>query len=809
MTTEQPIDETEGFAMERREEQLLSQKLRAEAAGEKLVQPGLPELCRKAGADGVVLLKNDGVLPLDAQKEIAVFGRVQVQYFSVGYGSGGDVNPPYIVSLLQGLREDDGVRVNEELAEVYEAWCAEHPLPVCEWGQWPRYLDEMPLADELVAKARAKGDTAIVVIGRAAGEDRENLLEPGSYYLTDDERKMLAQVTGAFEKTIVVVDTGNVMDLSWAEEYRISAVLLAWQGGMESGRAIADVLSGRVSPGGKLTDTIAWKYEDYPSAANFGGDVCNRYVEDIFVGYRYFETFAPEKVQYPFGFGLSYTTFEVEVQPAQTANGEVSVCADVRNTGSLSGAEVVQLYVAAPQGRMGKAARSLIAFAKTPVLAPGESCRLALKAPVERFASYDDAGVTGHRSCWVLEAGEYVFYAGTDVRTAKPCGAWMLQELTVTQQLSEAAAVQPENVFDRMTAAEENGKIVLRYQPVPAATVSRRERILQHLPQAVERTGDKGWKLVDVKAGRIDLDTFVAQLSDEDLSALSLGEGGMDSPQGPKGNAGVFGGHTDSLKAKGVPVVVTTDGPSGIRLACYASLYPCGTALASTWDLPLMEELGQLIGREMIMKGTNVLLGPGMNLHRDPLCGRNFEYYSEDPLVTGRMGAAMARGIQSTGRSACPKHFACNNQETLRTTNDSRLSERALREMYLKGFEICVREAQPRNIMTSYNKINGVWAHYHYDVVTHILRGEWGYQGNVMTDWWMRPCEDPDFANVSNNAYRVRAQVDVLMPGGMAWDEKKPDDTLVDSFRKGGITLGEMQRTAKNVLKYAMTILDE
>jgi len=796
--------------MDRREDQLLSQQLRAKAVGEKQIQPGLPELCRRAGAEGVVLVKNNGVLPLSKEKKVSVFGRVQVDYFCVGYGSGGDVNPPYVISLLQGLREEENITVNEELAAVYEAWCAAHAVPVYEWGKWPRNLPEMPLDEGLIAKARAASDTAMVVIGRAAGEDRENLLEPGSYELTEDERSLLAQVTAAFENTIAVIDTGNVMDLSWVEEYHLSAVLLAWQGGMESGRSIADVLSARVTPSGKLTDTIAWRYQDYPSAAHFGGDIFNNYAEDIFVGYRYFETFAPEKVQFPFGFGLSYTSFSVDVQNVCVQDEEVCAEVTVCNTGDrFSGAEVVQLYAAAPQGRLGKAARSLIAFARTKELAPGESQQLTLRAPAAQLASYDDSGVTGHAFCYVLEAGEYVFYAGTDVRSAKACGTWTVDETIVTETLAQAAAVEASSRFDRLCATEQDGAIVPIYQPVPTSQQSRRELILNALPESIPQTGDKGWKLSDVKSGRISMDAFIAQLSDDDLNALSLGEGGMDSPQGPKGNAGVFAGHTDSLKAKGVPVVVTTDGPSGIRLAAYASLYPCGTALASTWDLPLIEELGTLIGKEMVMKGTHVLLGPGMNIHRDPLCGRNFEYYSEDPLVTGKMGAAMVRGIQSQGRSACPKHFACNNQETLRTTNDSRLSERALREIYLKGFEICVKESTPLNIMTSYNKLNGVWAHYQYDLVTRILRGEWGYQGNVMTDWWMRPCEDPDFANVTNNAYRVRAQVDVLMPGGKAWDSKDADDSLLASYRAGGITLGEMQRTARNVLLCAMKFLKD
>ena len=275
----------------------------------------------------------------------------------------------------------------------------------------------------------------------------------------------------------------------------------------------------------------------------------------------------------------------------------------------------------------------------------------------------------------------------------------------------------------------------------------------------------------------------------------------MDSPLGAKGNAGAFGGVLQSLRDKGVKPIITTDGPSGIRLRASCSLIPIGTLLACTFDAPLVEELYTMLSNEMKERGTDVLLAPGINIHRNPLCGRNFEYYSEDPLLSGKMAAAAVRGIQSSGVSACPKHFACNNQEYRRNMCDSRLSERALREIYLKPFEICVKEAQPKNIMTSYNRINGVYGHYNYDLCTTILRGEWGYKGCVMTDWWMKSEKSHEFENVSDQAYRVRAQVDVLMPGGDRVTNGKPDGTLLKSYGKPlGITLGEMQRTAINVL---------
>ena len=292
-------------------------------------------------------------------------------------------------------------------------------------------------------------------------------------------------------------------------------------------------------------------------------------------------------------------------------------------------------------------------------------------------------------------------------------------------------------------------------------------------------------------------------MTPEELNALCKGEGQMDSPLGTRGNAGMLGGTTQSLRDKGVPTLTTTDGPSGIRVCCYTALLPCGTALASSWDVKAVEALGHLFGQEMVRKGSDILLGPGLNIHRDPLCGRNFEYYSEDPVLSGTVAAAMVRGIQSVpGRSACVKHFACNNQEENRNRNDSRLSQRALREIYLRGFEICLRDAAPLCLMTSYNQINGIWGHYQYELVTGILRREWGYDGLVMTDWWMQPSADPDFPELWNDAYRLRAQVDVLMPGGSAFGDPTMDPSALESLRKEkGLTLGEMQRSAKNVLK--------
>ena len=767
----------------------------------KVVTPGMPEILRQVAAEGAVLLENR-VLPLKRGTSVSAFGRVQVNHFYTGYGSGGDVNMPYAVNLLEGLRGCDMLRLNEELAAAYEQFDKEHPIDHGSWGTWPRYYPEMPLTEELVAAAKKVSDQAVIILGRSSGEDRENALAPGSYYLTEEEKKMLSLVTAQFPDAVLLLNIGSVMDFSFLAEYHFGAVMILWQGGMESGNAAADLLCGKAGPSGRLTDTVAKKYEDYPSASHFGGKERNEYWEDIYVGYRWFETFGKDKVLYPFGYGLSYTTFEKKWEPA----GELGWTVTVTNTGSAAGKETVLLYLQKPCGALGNPARELAAFVKTKLLQPGESQTLTLSVDRKQLASFDDAGLTGHQNGYVIQAGTYRFFLGGDVRSAEMAGTFEVPEGTVFAQLQEAAA--PERSFSILAAQEKNGQITAVYRQAAAGTVDLKARILENLPREVPQTGDRGYKLKDVKDGRVSLEDFVAQLSLEELEAITRGGYVMDHPLGAKGNAGIFGGVTESLREKGIPPVVTTDGPSGLRLYESCSLIPIGTLLACTFDVPILEELFTRLGMEMKDRGSDVLLAPGMNIHRNPLCGRNFEYYSEDPLVSGKIAAAVVRGIQSAGVSACPKHFACNNQEYKRSTNDSVVSQRALREIYLKGFEICVKEAKPKNIMTSYNKINGVWGHYHYDLVATILRGEWGYQGNVLTDWWMQSSRSLEFPNLRDQAYRVRARVDVLMPGSSRMGSKsKPDGTLLKTYgKRDGITLGEMQLCAKNVLRCVMDL---
>ena len=765
----------------------------------------MPVLTRQLAAEGAVLLRNDNVLPFVNNEKISVFGRCQKDWFFVGYGSGGDVNPPYTVDLLQGIENCETLSYNEELANVYANWIAKHPPEEGFWGHWPRFHPEMPLTRDLVENAAKNSDAAVVVIGRSSGEDRENTAEEGSWYITDAEKTMLQYVTDAFKKTVVLLNIGSMIDLRWTTRgYGNNlAVLCVWQGGMESGNAVADILCGKVTPSGKLPDTAA-KLEDYPSTKNFGKKEFNHYTEDIFAGYRWFETFAPEKAVYPFGFGLSYTSFEMSDFAVKKKKTELDFTCTVKNTGSqFAGKEVVQIYVQAPQGTLGKAKRSLCGFAKTELLNPDSDCKLRINVPFYALASFDDSGATGNKNAWVLEDGEYVFFAGSDVKSASSIYTLTIDETLVLEQCEEAAA--PQYSFLRTVAVEEDGVINPKNQPVPYARNDLKQRILDNIPHAVSLTGDKGIKLADVKNGEAELSDFIAQLTLDELEAISRGDYIMNSPLGANGNAGVLGGVLPSLRDKGIAPLTCTDGPSGIRLNTVSTLLPIGTLLASTWNTALCTAVFEVEGREMQAKGSDIFLGPGMNIHRNPLCGRNFEYYSEDPLLTGKIGAAVVKGLQTHGFAACPKHFACNNQETNRNYNDSRLSQRALREIYLKGFEICIKEAKPKTIMTSYNKINGVWGHYHYDLCNTILRKEWGFGGMVMTDWWMRSSKSPEFPDLRDNAYRVRAGVDVLMPGGNRVGKRKPDGTLLKTYGKeNGITLGELQKTAEHVIKLCM-----
>ena len=747
---------------------------------------------RNAAAEGCVLLRNEKqALPICPGETVSVFGRIQLDYYKSGTGSGGMVNVPYVHSILDGLREHKEIQIYEPVLTEYRRWTKEHPFDRGNgWGTEPWCQEEMPLSDAFVADAAAHSDLALIILGRTAGEDRDNTLQEGSYYLTQAEREMLKIVCATFSRTAVVLNVGNIMDMSWVDDYRPSSVLYVWQGGMEGGYGAADILCG-LSPSGRLTDTIAFDYSDYPSSQNFGSTKENFYAEDIYVGYRYFETFAKDRVRYPFGFGLSYTDFDWKVTGASEENGVITVLAEVTNTGKTAGKEVIQLYYGAPQGKLGKPAKVLGAFKKTSLLQPGERQILTLELPVNQMASYDDLGKVC-RSAYVLEAGEYAIYIGTNVRDAEKIDfTYVVKEDTVTEQLSQKAA--PYHLQKRMLADGSYEELPQR-EYVEEEGLPRQDKYAIGLPcpdtrgqkgiDFLDFLDSKGVRFSDVADGKMALDEFMDILTLDDCINLLGG-------QPNTGCANTFG--MGNLPEYGVPNVMTADGPAGLRIlpkcGVNTTAWPCATLLASTWDEELVEEVGKAGAEEVKENNISIWLTPACNIHRSPLCGRNFEYYSEDPYLAGKTGAAMVRGIQSQHIGASVKHFAANNKETNRKDSDSRVSERALREIYLKQFEIIVKESHPYTIMSSYNLLNGIHTSEHKELLTGILRDEWEFDGIVTTDWW----------TFGEHYRETKAGNDIKMAAGYP-------ERIKEAYEKGFITEAEIRLSARRILNMILKI---
>jgi len=768
------------------------------------------DVCRKAGSEGIVLLKNDSqVLPLAKGTKVSVFGRIQSNYIKSGTGSGGLVNVSYVVNIPEGLRAA-GLELNEELVNIYRDWEKEHPFDVGGgWAKEPWAQVEMQLTDDVVSMAARNSDAAIVIIGRTAGEEKDNSNVEESYLLSETEREMLHWVTTHFEKVIVILNVGNIIDMKWVEEYSPSAVLYVWQGGQEGGNSVADVIVGNVTPSGKLTDTIAYNVADYPSHPYFGNKDKNCYTEDIYVGYRYFCTFARDKVMYPFGYGLSYTSFAYTGYAMEKKENQITISLTVTNVGVYEGKEVVQVYLQAPQGKLGKPERVLATYSKTKLLAPGESQKLNMQFDITEFASFDDLNETGHECCFVLEQGNYGICVSTDAMTDIYKDTFVLTEDIVVQKCIKA--MWPVEDFDKMKPVQVGEKYHISFQKVKGQPNDLRAKIDANTPAEIPYTGDKGIKLVDVRDGKATMEEFIAQFSDEDLAVIAFGEG-MNSPKVTGGTGCAFGGLSESLLEKGVPIACGTDGPSGLRMDCGAkgTSMPNGTMLACTWNEELLEELFTCEGKEMNENNIDVLLGPGMNIHRHPLCGRNFEYLSEDPLVSGRLAYAMCKGMANAGASGTIKHLCANNQETNRHNLNSVVSERALREIYLKPFEIVVRLGDAcKAVMTSYNPVNGTWTSGHYDLTTTILREEWGYTGFVMSDWWCRTkLEEFDrYHGKLNQGERdyipcVEAQNDIYMCCKNSADFKNLN--VYSSLVSGKVVRGFAQRNAMNVCRFLM-----
>lgn len=752
-------------------------------------------------SEGIVMLKNEHqALPLKPHEEIALFGRIQFHYYKSGTGSGGMVNVSKVTNIVDGLQES-GIKLNQELLDVYHKWDNENPFDLGDgWGKEPWSQKEMPLEDSLAARAAKRCQTAIAVIGRTAGEEQDNSLTEGSFLLSSDEKQMLTTVRRHFSKMIVLLNVGNIIDMNELLEIAPDSILYVWQGGMTGGTGTADVLTGKISPCGKLTDTIAKHVEDYPSAPYFGDPVRNFYSEDIYVGYRYFETFAPDKVLYPFGFGLSYTTFQIKTNDITELSDKWDFIITVTNTGSCSGKEVVQIYCEAPQGKLGKPVRVLCGYEKTNTLSPGESQTVTISVSKTQTASYDDSGISGHAHCFILEEGDYHFYVGTDVRHA-------VKTYTCTQNgtlviSSHQQALAPVEAFERIKPVLSTDGYEPQMEPFPLSEVDETKRRLENLPKEIPFTGDREIRLCDVRKGTHTMEEFIAQMTDYDLACVIRGEG-MNSPRVTAGTASAFGGVSQELEALGVPCGCCDDGPSGMRLDCGTKAFslPNGTMMACTFNRTLLTELFALTGLEMIANKVDCLLGPGMNIHRHPLNGRNFEYFSEDPYLTGTIASAQLHGLHQSGVTGTIKHFCGNNQETNRHDTNGVISERALREIYLKGFEIAVKEGHADSVMTTYGPINGVWTAGSFDLTTQILRNDWGFTGFTMTDWWANINRRGQAVDKSDFAAMAIAQNDVYMVCAIGAEN---DDNILASLENGTLQRSELQRNAANICRFLM-----
>ncbi len=733
------------------------------------------QLSRRVAGEGMVLLENNGVLPLKKGSTVALFGIGSLDYMKGGGGSG-MVYSRYVSNLYQGFAEKaPDYRIYEPLTSFYYHFA----LARLKNLEKNSTFCEPILPETLVQKAAAESDVAVIVIYRFSCEGHDRKAVPGDYYLSAEEQQLIQQVTAAFDRCVVVLNVGSVMDVCWIREnHKIGGALLAWQAGMEGGAAIADVLCGDVNPSGKLTDTIACSYSDYPSSRTFNeSEDYVAYDEDIYVGYRYFETIpgAAKRVVYPFGYGLSYTGFAISKPLAELSGQDIRVTVGVKNTGSCSGKEVVQIYYSAPQGKLGKCKIALAAFQKTRLLEPGEQQILTLSFPVKDMASYDDLGIW-QESAYILEKGAYHFFVGNQSRNLQKSDWYyeVTEDFTIVDQLTRRCA--PDKIYKRMSS---DG----RFQELPAFSAVKNE-IVAPVNSAQVPDPEKTYTLEQVSKGELSMDAFVSQMQNSELIALLSGI----PCRGLSNTAGMG----DNIRL-GIPPVMTADGPAGIRLKMDTGIavtaWPCATLLACTWNPELVYEIGVAGGMEAKENAIGIWLAPGMNIHRDPLCGRNFEYFSEDPFLTGKMGAALVRGMQSVGVAASVKHFAANNKEHNRMRCDSRLSERALREIYLRGFRICVEEAQPWTVMTGYNLINGIRCCENYDLIEGILRQEWGYDGMVTTDW----------DTICDQASCVKAGNDVRMPWGYP-------ERLKAALEDGTISRGHLEYCAKHILNMILKL---
>ena len=789
---------------------------------------------RHLAGECMVLLENDGVLPFsDKIKKIALYGTGARHTVKGGTGSG-DVNVRKTVSIARGLEEagfeivtEDWLdRYDRDLEEAQKTYLKKLKDMSDETGEpsvilgfkHPFQEPEQPIVEETDIK---EADAAIYVLARNSGEGKDRRAEKGDYYLSDRELQNIRFMTENYSNCVVLLNTGGVIDLTELRKISgVQAILLTGQTGNMGGHAVADVLMAKTVPSGKLTDTWARSYEDYPSSATFSyrdGNLDDEYYSDgIYVGYRYFDTFGVMPL-YCFGYGKSYTEFEIKTMNVTADEKQVQVEVEVTNIGDkYPGKEVVQVYYSAPDGIMEKPTQELAGFAKTKLLAPGEKDVVTIT-----FATTDMASFDAYDAAWVMEEGEYTIRVGNSSRNTEAVAVIDLDEQVTTLQLKrlmrDTIAVRelhhmipifdiefdfgvPAIPFRIMLQAENFKKELVEYEVMRRTLMDKRK--------------DEVLTLEDVKAGNATLDELTAQLTVEEMAELCVGTERRNGDGNVIGSAsscvpGAAGDTTSSLlETRKVPNLIQADGPAGLRLETPCTAIPIATTLAQSWDMDLIHRMGELVGEEMKQLHVDLWLAPGMNIHRNPLCGRNFEYYSEDPVLTGLCAATETKGVQSQkGKGTTIKHFAGNNQEDNRMFTNAHISERALREIYLKGFEIAVKTAQPYAIMTSYNLINGVHSANNYDMLQNIARDEWGFEGLVMTDRYtsqdtteMGMVSPSGKYSHSSSVQCIKAGNDLQMPGC----QQNVDD-IVEAVNEGKeITKADLQRCAKHILSVAL-----
>lgn len=833
-------------------------------------------ISRELAGECMVLLENDGALPLKETGKIALFGNGVRRTVKGGTGSG-DVNSRSIVNVEEGFKnagftvtsgswlDKQGEMLDKSKGEYLEWVKAEAKKSsrsefIIQFDH-PYSAPAPVLITEEDCK-EADTDVAVYVIARNSGEGSDRYNREGDYLLFAEEKKNLEMVAAHFKKTIVILNIGGVMELSGVKAIPgINAILLMGQLGNIGGDALADVVTGKVNPSGKTVDTWAKNYMDYPSSAKFShnGSVHDEEYEDgIYVGYRYFDSFGVEP-EYCFGFGRSYTDFSLQIDGAEAAGDRVQVRATVQNTGSVyAGKEVVQIYYSAPQGRMDKPYQELAAYHKTSLLKPGESEAMILTFAIKEMASYSEAD-----AAWVLEKGDYVIRVGSSAGNTEVAAVLTLAEEVKTQigknlfpldiQLKE---IKPDTTVAK-TAYEKNSEGLGRvyHGSIQPSCIKAEHMVYQGKREEYKTDQEKKLTVQDVKNGDCTVEELVAQLTVEEMAdmcvgTLRAGEGNV------VGNAsytvpGAAGDTSSILKgSRGIKNMILADGPAGLRLQPhfkttkegkllpggsvmgdsfepfdpdinedevdnyyqYCTAIPIGWSLAQSWNTELAEWAGDMIGAEMEQFGVDLWLAPAMNIHRNPLCGRNFEYYSEDPLVSGKIAAAITIGVQKhKGKGTTIKHFAVNNQEDNRYFVNAHVSERALREIYLKGFEIAVKESQPLSIMTSYNLLNGIHTANSYDLLQAMARDEWGFDGTVMTDWFTSQ-DMPEITGKFQPRYPISSSVgciyagnDIQMPGC-----RKNVDDIVEAVKTGRemdgfrITLADLQFNTANIIRVVL-----